>query len=30
MTQAKVRFANFEAYLTWSDDPENAIDDVTS
>jgi len=23
MTQAKVKFASFEAYLAWSDDPEN-------
>jgi Uma2 family endonuclease len=23
MTQAKPRFATFEEYLTWSDDPEN-------
>jgi Uma2 family endonuclease len=23
MTQAQVKFANFEAYLVWSDDPEN-------
>jgi Uma2 family endonuclease len=23
MTQAKIKFANFEAYLVWSDDPEN-------
>jgi Uma2 family endonuclease len=26
MTQAKVRFANFEEYLTWSDDPENDLE----
>jgi Uma2 family endonuclease len=26
MTQAKVRFANFEEYLTWSDDPENYME----
>jgi Uma2 family endonuclease len=26
MTQAKVRFANFEEYLAWSDDPENGIE----
>jgi Uma2 family endonuclease len=26
MTQAKVRFANFEEYLTWSDDPENYLE----
>jgi Uma2 family endonuclease len=26
MTQAKVRFANVETYLTWSGDPENDIE----
>jgi Uma2 family endonuclease len=26
MTQAKVRFASFEEYLVWSDDPENAME----
>jgi Uma2 family endonuclease len=26
MTQAKLKFANFEAYLAWSDDPENCQD----
>jgi Uma2 family endonuclease len=26
MTQAKVRFANFEEYLSWSDDPENYME----
>jgi Uma2 family endonuclease len=26
MTQAKVRFANFEEYLIWSDDPENYLE----
>jgi Uma2 family endonuclease len=26
MTQAKVKFASFEAYLAWSDDPENDLE----
>ena len=26
MTQAKLRFASFEEYLVWSDDPENYIE----
>ncbi|PSB24047.1 Uma2 family endonuclease [Stenomitos frigidus] len=26
MTQAKVKFASFEAYLAWSDDPENYLE----
>jgi Uma2 family endonuclease len=26
MTQAKLRFANFEEYLLWSDDPENYME----
>jgi Uma2 family endonuclease len=26
VTQAKVRFANFEEYLTWRDDPENYME----
>jgi Uma2 family endonuclease len=26
MTQSKVRFASFEEYLTWSDDPENDLE----
>jgi Uma2 family endonuclease len=26
MTQAKLRFASFEEYLTWSDDPENYLE----
>jgi Uma2 family endonuclease len=26
MTQAKVKFASFEEYLTWSDDPENDME----
>jgi Uma2 family endonuclease len=26
MTQAKLRFASFEEYLTWSDDPENYME----
>jgi Uma2 family endonuclease len=26
MTQSKVRFASFEEYLTWSDDPENYLE----
>jgi Uma2 family endonuclease len=26
MTQAKIRFASFEEYLTWSDDPENHME----
>lgn len=26
MTQAKARFASFEEYLTWSDDPENYME----
>jgi Uma2 family endonuclease len=26
MTQAKVRFASFEEYLLWSDDPENYLE----
>jgi Uma2 family endonuclease len=26
MTQAKLRFASFEEYLTWSDDPENDLE----
>jgi Uma2 family endonuclease len=26
MTQAKLRFANFGEYLTWSDDPENHME----
>jgi Uma2 family endonuclease len=26
MTQAKLRFANFEEYLVWSDDPENYME----
>jgi Uma2 family endonuclease len=26
MTQAKVRFASFEEYLAWSDDPENSME----
>jgi Uma2 family endonuclease len=26
MTQAKVRFASFEEYLLWSDDPENDLE----
>jgi Uma2 family endonuclease len=26
MTQTKLRFASFEEYLTWSDDPENDME----
>ncbi len=26
MTQAKLRFASFEEYLVWSDDPENYME----
>jgi hypothetical protein len=26
MTQSKVRFASFEEYLTWSNDPENYME----
>jgi Uma2 family endonuclease len=26
MTQAKVKFTNFAAYLSWSNDPENGLE----
>lgn len=26
MTQAKIKFANFDTYLAWSDDPENYLE----
>jgi len=26
MTQAKLKFASFEDYLTWSNDPENHLE----